>query len=84
MILGYRSPFAILQLLNNLIAVIWIGRFDCLFTYGGKIEVGNEPRRFLRVRPKEDVTNANVPMIDPKPIEGSKTLEIGEYLVNCG
>ena len=81
MIHGYRSPFSILQLLNNLITVVGVGRLYCLLTYGRKVEVGNKSGRFLRVRTEEDVANADIPMIDPKTAEGPEALRGFQCLV---
>ena len=82
MIHEYRSPLPVFQLLNNRIAIIGVGRLDCLLTYGSKVEVGNKPGRFRRVRAEEDVTNTNIPMIDPKAAESPKTLGRCERLVH--
>ena len=66
MILGYRSPFSIFQLFNNLFLLIGVGCFYCVLTYRSKVEVGNKPGHFLWVRAKEDVTNTHIPMIHTK------------------
>ena len=81
MILRYRSPFSIFQLLDNFITVIGVGRLDCLLTYRRKVEVGNKPCRFLRVRAEEDVANADIPMIDPKTAEGPEALRGFQCLI---
>ena len=81
--LRYRAPFSIFQLPNNLIAVVGACRFYSLLAYRRKVEVGNEPGRFLRVRAEKDVTDADIPMIDPKVTECPKTLGRCECLVNC-
>ena len=82
MILGYHSPFSIFELLDNLIVVVGVGRLYCLFTYGRKVEVGNKPGRFLWVCTKEDVTDTDIPMIDPKVTEGPKALGRHKCLVH--
>ena len=84
MIVGYRSPFSVFQLLNNPIKVVGAGRFYCFFTYRRKIEIGNKPSRFLWVRSEEDVTDTDIPMSNPKPIEGQKTLGTRDCLVCWG
>src|SRR5258708_27475597 len=82
-IIRYRSPFSIFQLPNDLIAVVGARRFYGLLAYGRKVEVGNEPGRFLRVCAEKDVSDTDIPMIDTKVTECPKTLERCECLVKC-
>jgi len=71
--IAYRSPLSIFHLLNNLVMVVWIGSLDRLFTDGRKVKIGNKSCRFLRVCAEKHIADTNIPVIDPKQVEGVET-----------
>src|SRR5258706_833156 len=83
MIIAYRSPLATLHLLNYRVIVVGVGRLDCLFTDRREVQIGNKPRRFIRLCAEKDVADTNVPVIDPEPTERMEALERGKRHAHC-
>ena len=83
MMIAYHYPFLILHLLNNLIIVSGAGGLDCLFTDRREVKIGNKSRRVLWVRAKKHIADINIPVTDPKLVEGMETLGGYENPAQC-
>jgi len=61
--------------------VAGIGRPNRLFTDGGEVEVGNKPSCFFRVGAEEDISDANIPVVNTELAEGMEALGWHEFLI---
>jgi hypothetical protein len=61
--------------------VVGICCLDRLFTDRREVKVGNKPSCLFRVGTKEDIADANIPVINTELAEGMETLGWREFLV---